>query len=235
MRTLISLAVLCSLAVAQPKTQPPAEALAEIPALNDFHEVIAQIWHTAWPEKNATMLVELLPEVEKGSEAVAKARLPAILHEREAAWRKGVTELQKTVADYQAATDPLSASALLAAAEKLHTQYERLVRTIRPALKEIDDFHRSLYLLYHHASPEKDVQRIHVLVGELQEKMAKLSAARLPARLQERSKEFEAARTALAASVEKLYAAVPGGTTESLKPLIEDMHGKYQDLDKVFQ
>lgn len=223
-------------AFAQPvKHERPPEAKAEVQALTDFHEVIAQIWHTAWPNKDTEMLVKVLPEVEQGTDAVAKATLPAILHEREGKWREGVKRLQEIVAEYKAASSPVNKEQLLAAAEKLHMQYEVLVRTIRPALKEIDEFHGSLYLLYHYALPEKDLQRIHVLVEELKAKMDKLSAATLPARHKEKAAEFEKARTALAASVAALHKAVPGGTIETLTPLIEAMHSRYEDLDKVFQ
>lgn len=222
--------------LAQPvKTERPAEAKAEVQALTDFHEVIAQIWHTAWPNKDTDMLAKVLPDVEKGADAVAKATLPAILHEREGKWREGVKRLQEIVVEYRSASSPIDKERLLAAAEKLHMQYEVLVRTIRPALKEIDEFHGSLYLLYHYALPEKDIQRIHVLVEELKAKTEKLSAATLPARHKAKAEQFEKARMALAASVAALDKAVPGGTIETLTPLIEDMHSRYEDLDKIFQ
>lgn len=121
-------------ATTQPKTQRPQEVTAEVPALNDFHEVIAEIWHTAWPEKNTKMLVELLPQVEKGAAAVAKAPLPGILHEREAKWGEGVKRLQSIVSEYKAATAPMDDKKLLSAAERLHMQYEVLAQIIRPAL-----------------------------------------------------------------------------------------------------
>jgi hypothetical protein len=223
-------------AFAQPaKTERPAEAKAEVQALTDYHEVIAQIWHTAWPNKDTDMLAKVLPDVEQGAEEVAKATLPAILHEREGKWREGVKRLQEIVAEYKAASSPFDKEKLLAAAEKLHMQYEVLVRTIRPALKEIDEFHASLYLLYHYALPEKDLQRLHVLVEELKAKMEKLSAATLPARHKEKAAAFEQARTALGLSVAALHTAVPGGTIATLTPLIEEMHSRYEDLDKVFQ
>ena len=46
--------------------QRPADAIAGVPALDSFHEVIFKIWHEAWPKKNTAMLQQLLPEVEKG-------------------------------------------------------------------------------------------------------------------------------------------------------------------------
>ena len=221
--------------VAQPKMDRPPEAQAEVPALTEFHEVIAQIWHTAWPAKDARMLASFLPEVEKGAAAVAKATLPAILHEKEAKWGEGIKQLKSVVEEYKAASKPLDEKRILDAAEKLHMQYEALVRIIRPALKELDEFHGSLYLLYHYALPEKDLQRIHVLVGELRTKMQKLQEAKLPDRLKEKSKAFEQARKDLGVSVDALHAAVPGGTIDTLRPLIESMHSRYEDLDKVFQ
>ncbi len=224
-----------SVALAQPKTELPAEAKAEVPALNDFHEVIAQIWHTAWPAKDAKMLASFLPDVEKGAAAVAKAKLPAILHEKEAKWGEGIKKLKIVVEEYKAASKPLDEKRILDAAEKLHMHYEALVRIIRPAVKELDDFHGSLYLLYHYALPEKDLQRVHVLVGELKTKMQKLQEAKLPDRLKEKSKAFEQARKDLGVSVDALHAAVPGGTVDTLRPLIETMHSRYEDLDKVFQ
>ncbi|MCU0454436.1 MAG: hypothetical protein MUE68_12355 [Bacteroidetes bacterium] len=237
MRSLVFILLLVvSAASAQPAAKErPSEAKPEVQALMDFHDVIAQIWHTAWPNKDTDMLAKVLPEVEQGAEAVVKATLPAILHEREGKWRENVKRLQEVVAEYRAAASPVDKERLLAAAEKLHMQYEVLVRTIRPALKELDDFHGSLYLLYHYALPEKDLQRIHVLAEELKAKMEKLSAATLPARHKEKAAAFEKARTSLSTSVAALHKAVPGGTIATLTPLIEEMHGRYEDLDKVFQ
>ena len=42
--------------------QRSAEATAEVPALDSFHEVIFKIWHEAWPKKDAALLKQLAPD-----------------------------------------------------------------------------------------------------------------------------------------------------------------------------
>jgi hypothetical protein len=203
--------------------------------LTKYHDVIYKIWHTAWPQKNAKMLVEFLPDVEQGANEVANAALPGILRDKNAPWAKGVKELLNAVADYRSATKPLNETKLLDAAEKLHMQYEKLVRVIRPALKEIEGFHSTLYVLYHYAMPEGKLEEVKTLVAELPAKMSALNAATLPERMKAKNDAFVKARTSLSVSVDALVAAAPKGTMKELKPLIDSMHAKYEALDKVFE
>ena len=83
--------------------QRPAEATAEVPALDSFHEVIFKIWHEAWPQKNTSMLRQLVPDVNKGIAAVATAPLPGILRDKKAAWDEGVKQLRNAGSEYVAA------------------------------------------------------------------------------------------------------------------------------------
>jgi hypothetical protein len=43
---------------------------------------------------------------------------------------------------------------LVSAAEKLHYNFEMMMR-IRPAIKELYDYHQILYIIYHKLFPEK--------------------------------------------------------------------------------
>ena len=47
-------------------------------------------------------------------------------------------------------------SDLLTAVEKLHSSYEKMVMVLRPPLKEIDDFHQTLYIIYHKLLPDSN-------------------------------------------------------------------------------
>src|SRR5512136_271691 len=109
-----------------------SETSATVPALNEFHKVIFKIWHSAWPNKDYDMLTALFPEIERGVTTLANADLPGILREKEAAWRDGVEKLQAIVKEYKVAIEAKQRQPLLDAAEKLHAQYEVLVRVIRP-------------------------------------------------------------------------------------------------------
>ena len=146
-------------AVAQ-DTHRTAETTASVPELAKFHTVIYEIWHGAWPKKDVAQLAGLLPKVEDGVALVAKATLPGILRDRKQAWDAQVQALQEAAREYRTAVEKKQDQALLDAAEKLHMQYERAVRVIRPPLKELEAFHSDLYLLYHYYMPGDSVARM---------------------------------------------------------------------------
>ena len=213
----------------------PAEATPSVPALESFHEVIFKIWHEAWPKKNTPLLRQLLPDVEKGISEVAAAPLPGILREKKAAWDEGIQKLQSIGLQYKTTASASDDSALLDAAEKLHSQFEALVRTIRPALRELDEFHAVLYMLYHHYLPKYDVEKIRSSAVELNQKMAALNSARLPERLKQKEPDFQQARFKLTTSVEFLNAAVQSNAEATIKEAVNAVHSNYQALDRVFQ
>lgn len=211
-----------------------AETKAEVPALYEFHEVIYKIWHEAWPNKDAALLTQLVSEVEAGVAKVAQAPLPGILRDRKAAWDKGVADLQGIAKEYKEAAAAKENQRLLDAAEKLHSQFERLIRTIRPVTKEIDAFHVVLYRLYHYELPAFDAAKIKTTVGELKEKMTALNASELPERRKNLSEPYKAARAKLSAAVDDLVAKVEGQDEAAIKASIETMHSAYQALEGVF-
>ena len=163
--------------------QRPAETIASVPALDTFHEVIHKIWHEAWPKKDTATLQQLLPDVEKGIASVASAQLPGILMDKKAVWDEGVKKLQAAGADYKAAAAAKDDAKLLAAAEVLHSRFEFLMRAIRPPMKELDEFHAVLYMLYHYYVPKNDTANIRKSAAELQQRMEALNGAALPERL----------------------------------------------------
>ncbi|HSP90458.1 MAG TPA: hypothetical protein VLN08_06115, partial [Vicinamibacterales bacterium] len=143
------LALAASPAVAQPAPKPE-DLKASVPALDAMHGVIMPLWHDAWPNKDVKAMAAMLPDIEKHFAAVNKAELPLVLRDKRAAWVAGVDDLKQTVAAYKGAVAAGDDAALLKAAEKLHAQYEALVKIVRPILKEMEDFHASLYVLYHY-------------------------------------------------------------------------------------
>jgi len=215
--------------------QRPAEATASVPALDAFHEVIFKIWHEAWPNKNVAMLQQLLPDVEKGISEVASAQLPGILRERKALWEEGVRKLQSAGSDYKAAAAAKDDARLLAAAEELHSRFEALMRAIRPALSELDEFHSVLYMLYHHYLPAYDIANIKSSAADLKQKMAALNAAQFPARLKQKESAFQAAREKLSKSVDALESGIRSNDRKTIKNAVEMVHSDYQALDRVFE
>lgn len=214
--------------------QKPADAVAKVPELVSFHEVIFKIWHEAWPNKDTTMLKDLQQSVEEGIANVAAARLPGILREKKHAWKEGVEKLKNTGAAYKAAAEANDSTRLMGAAEELHSQFEVLMRLIRPVLKELEDFHSSLYMLYHYYLPEYDIEKIRSSAEELKQKMLTLNSTTLPKRLQSRSSDFTRARGKLSESVEAFHSIISTGAEETIKKAIEELHTNYQTVQKIF-
>jgi hypothetical protein len=217
-------------ASAQHTMHHSGETDARVPELEEFHSVIFREWHEAWPAKDYALLRELLPEIEKGASAVAEAELPGILREKQEVWNTEVSELQRIVKKYRAAAEENQDKELLNAAEELHTQFETLARTIRPVLPELEDFHSTLYMLYHYYLPEYSLERIRESAQELSEKMDALNEATLPVRFKESSDEFERGRAKLAEAVQALEDAVATGDEKVINEAVEEVHSGYRSL-----
>ena len=227
------LASAASPAAAQPAPKPE-DLKASVPALDAMHGVIMPLWHDAWPNKDVKAMAAMLPDIEKHFAAVNKAELPLVLRDKRAAWVAGVDDLKQTVGAYKAAVAAGDDAALLKAAEKLHGQYEALVKIVRPILKEMEDFHASLYVLYHHQMSPFNLEKASESIRAMQVKMGALNTATLPDRLKAKTETFTTQRTRLAASLEEVAALLDGKDASKIKAAIELMHTQYENLERVF-
>lgn len=222
-------------AFAQAPDQHVDELGAGVPVLSEFHDVIYQIWHTAWPEKNIDLLVELSPQVKRYGDTLSRVTLTGILRDKQSAWDQGTAALKKTVAQYEAASASRDSVKLLDAAERVHSQYEALVRIIRPATKELDQFHQVLYMIYHHYWPNHDLEKLAPALDSLKAKMAALDASTLPSRLKNKEGAFNTARAELSKAVAALSASDAAKNQKKFASDLETAHSKYQTLEKVFE
>jgi hypothetical protein len=219
---------------ASAQTPKESELKAEVPALTAMHEVIMPMWHDAWPKKDTAALAGMLLQIKKHAAAVAKAELPGILRDKANVWLEGVRTLQASVADYKTAVNAKDDAALLKAAEKLHSDYEALGKIVRPVLKEMDDFHGSLYVLYHYQLTPFDKAGATESIKALKTKMDALNAAALPDRLKARQDAFTAQRARLSKAVDELVSLMTGAEESRIRQGIEQMHIEYEKLEKVF-
>lgn len=213
-----------------------AETSSDVPELWDFHEVIYQIWHEAWPEKNTEMLKELIPEIESGFKKLEKVSLPGILRDKQEAWEKGILDMSEIIDTYKKTAAADQKDNLLKAAEDLHSQFEKLVRLIRPVMKEIDRFHQELYMLYHYYLPDYDLSKIKISTTELIARMEPIEKAELPARLKDKQKAYDRAKLALRESLMKLNEITKEeAVKEKVVEAIDVVHDNYQELVSVFE
>ena len=215
--------------------QTHEETKAEVPELGAFHEVIFKLWHDAWPNKNIALMKELIPAVDSNVVKIQKVELPGILRDKKSRWDENIKSLGTIVADFKTATTANDTQKSLDAAEKLHAQYEKLVRTIRPVMKEIDEFHQVLYPLYHYYMPDYNKEKIKSSLKPLQVAMKTLDEASLPDRLKDKVKTFNSKRIQLGKAVKYVVKVVNEIDDEkTVKDAIKEMHTKYQALEKVF-
>jgi hypothetical protein len=228
---LFALAAAASVSALPAQTQ---ETESSVPELTAFHEIIYPIWHTAYPDKDYAALRSYAPEVKSLAEKVYGAKLPGILREKQAKWDQALGELRKVVDAYLSAAAGTDDAALLDAAEVLHARYEMMVRTIRPVLREVDDFHRVLYVVYHKYLPARDYAKIAEASGEMLTKAEAVTKAALPKRLEAKAQAFGTAAQELLEKTKALAEIAKSGQGEAIAAAVEAVHTKYQGLEKIF-
>ena len=213
---------------------PDPETESTVPELVEFHEIIVPIWHTAFPAKDVAALRGFLPAIEAGMAKINAAALPGILREKKAAWEKGLLEFNLAVEAYKRAVAGSDDQALLDAAELLHMRFEMQVRAIRPVAKEVDAFHKVLYVVYHKFLPEKKWIDICGVAPDMVSKAEAVTQATLSKRLEAKKEAFQAAAATLLAETKALEASGKTCLEKDIPSLVEKVHGAYVALEKVF-
>ncbi len=211
-----------------------AETESKVPELEQFHEIIYSIWHTAYPAKDCAALRSYTKEVNILSEKINSAKLPGILRDKKAKWEKGLIEFKKSVDEYNKQADGTNDAALLKAAEELHSNYEILVRIIRPVSKEIDEFHKVLYVIYHTYLPNKEYDNIHSASSNLLTKAEAITKAKIPSKFESKSEKIKSAATDLLDAVKSLSSLDKSIATGDIDAAVENIHTKYQKLEELF-
>lgn len=211
-----------------------AELSASVPALSNMHKVVYPLWHDAYPAKDYPMIKKLLPQMDTLVTELDKAPLPGILREKNEAWEGGKANLKATLEQLHAAAKADDQEAMLKLTEAFHAGYERLVRTVRPIVPELEAFHQDLYKLYHYYAPVYDLEKIRGEATAMTEKLAALKTAQLPKRMADRQEKFQAEVLKLEAAVNELDATVKTDAKEKIKAAVEKVHAAYKDTEKVF-
>ena len=234
---LLSLLFCSSVSIAQTKVDT-TEITSSVSELTDFHDIIYPMWHDAYPAKDYAALKGFVPKIKSYMESVNKAKLPGILREKETAWKSQLIELNKSAQNYYSAANSNDNTALLAAAEKLHSSYEKTVRVIRPALKEIDDYHQILYIIYHKLYPDGKYNEIAQLSGTLTAKaqaIVNYPHDKLKQRLGDNIEKYDVLAKKLYNETTSLGAVLKGNDQNKKKVAVESMHKAYEDLDSLFK
>lgn len=230
-------------AVAQETPAPPAtpagecadsELSSDVPALANFHEVIAPLWHDAWPAKDLGLMRELLPRIHGHVESLQKVELPGILRDKEAKWDEGVADCAARAGQLETALAADDEPAALDAAEALHAAFENLVRTVRPRMKELDAYHQELYRAYHYDWPQRDLSALAGRAGDMAARCEALLAAAVPKRHEAKAPLLRERFAALCAATGKLREACAAGAEAGIGAALEATHTAYQACERAF-
>lgn len=231
----IGLSLILILAFAYPQEPKTDELKSDVPELTAYHKVIYKLWHVLWPDKNIKGIAEIYPDILSGAENLKNAKLPGILRDKEKIWNENVGILVKIVAELKTAIDNNDSVKILTISEKLHSQYEKLVRIIKPVTKELDEFHQVLYVLYHYYVPEYNVEKIKTTAPKLKQKFDALKESKLPERLKAKEKEFKNAISELEKVVDDFVKlSMDKFDKKTITESLNKVHSAYQKVEKVF-
>jgi len=211
------------------------EVNSSVQELTDFHEVVYPMWHTAYPNKDYSLFKQLLPDVNARVEKIYAAKLPGILRDKQKEWNEGLNKLRASVKDYNKACDENNEAGMLTSAEALHSNYEMLVRIVKPVTKEVDEFHKVLYMIYHHYGPNKNTAELNKAIDDLMMRADELKNCVLPKWASDKKEVFSKAATELFNSTKELQALKNSKADDKLiNKGIEKVHTNYQKLEALF-
>ena len=227
----------CFVSFGQTKVDPD-EISSKVQELTDFHDIIYPMWHDAYPAKDYNALKGFVPKIKSSIESINKVKLPGILREKEIAWKGQLNELNNSAQYYYAAASSNNNIDLLTAVEKLHSSYEKMVMVLRPALKEIDDFHQTLYIIYHKLLPDSKYDEIAGLTGTLTSKaeaIVNYPQDKLKSRFGDKLGAYNVSAEKLLASVTSLIEVLKSNDPAKKKEAVESMHKAYESLVSLFK
>jgi hypothetical protein len=211
------------------------EINSSVPELFEFHKVVYPLWHTAYPNKDYTLFKQLLTEVNSGVERIYSAKLPGILRDKESEWNDGLAQLRKSVNDYNKYCEENNEAGMLTSAEELHSNFEMLVRIVKPVTKEVDEFHKVLYMIYHHYGPNNNTQALNKAIDDLMIRADELKNCVLPKWATDIKEDFTKAAAELYNSTKELNELKNSkADVKKIEGGIETVHTNYQKLEALF-
>ena len=203
----------------------------EIPELREMHHFIHPMWHDAYPAKDTEQLKELYPKLQGQYEKLKNASFPEQWEDKKLHWNEGVTQMGQTLKNYQQAMDTNDAEALLLAARTLHDDFEGWRMLINPPIPELDDFHKTLYYVYHDYLPEKNWEMLKSSIPEFEKKVQALQEAKLPKWMENNKQKFTSSLHQLQEAVDELASLKDSDDEQALTTAVENIHTAYVNLE----
>jgi hypothetical protein len=208
-------------------------------AMDDFHDVMAPLWHEAFPKEDFKTIRDKAPVLKEKLMTLLKVKLPTYLDQDEEkleAFLGKRQELTFSVSQVALAAADTVDSALASAFERMHWAYEGLEKVFAVPIKELDSFHETLYFLWHKALPEGDYDTIRKTAPVLKAEADSLMKAPLPYGCAKKKDEFEKRKTALKDAVHQLARVCEDETDEEkIDQAVSLVHDKFVEINQFLR
>jgi hypothetical protein len=205
-------------------------------ALDDFHQILAPLWHEAYPKKDFKSIREKAPLFQEKLFVLLRVKPPTNLEkEKLESYLKNRQDLAFYVSQVNVAAEDTVDTTLASAFEQMHKAYEELVKVFTVEIEALDSFHETLYYIWHKALPAKDYDAIKKTVPVLKAQVDSVMNASLPYACKEMKEEFEKKKTALKDAVYQLALVCQKGTNQQIEEGLNLMHEKFMELNSVLK
>lgn len=212
------------------------DIVSTVPELDELHEVIHQMWHDAYPNKDVKMLKDLLPLMQTSVEKIYKVELPPLLNDNKEKWDQNVEKLRSSSEKYKQAIEENDEDKLLEATGEIHSEYEMLVRIVTPVTKEIGEFHKMLFKIYDIYLPNNNTDKLNSAIDDLVVLADSLMNSKLPKWASDKKDDFVLAADNLYNSTLDLQKLKDSGASQdNIENAVEAVDVNFKNLVALFE
>ncbi len=207
-------------------------------ALEDFHQVMAPLWHESFPRQDLEAIREKAPQLNDKLMILLRVQPPADLQQDEEKLRDFLAKRQELafcVTQLNLAAKEGPDSSLASAFEKMHWAYEEVEKVFAEPIKELDSFHETVYFLWHKALPARDYETIRETAPVLKAEADSLAKVTLPQGCKVKKEEFDKKAAALKDAVYQFADKSEKGTEEEIDQSLRALHDRFVELNQLLR
>ena len=207
-------------------------------AMEDFRAVLAPLWHESYPEEDFKTIREKAPVLQQKIMALIRVPAPAELSQDEEKLHTFLAKRQELafyVMEFNRAAKDGPDSTLTSAFETMHWGYEELEKFFAVQIEELDQFHETLYFLWHRALPARDYETIKKTAPVIKAEVDSLMKVPVPSGCAIEKEEFEKRKAALKDAVYGFAQVCEKGTEDDIDAALKALHDKYAELNMLLR
>ena len=207
-------------------------------AMDDFHEVLRPLWHESYVQEDFKTIREKAPLLQQKIMNLIRVPAPADLSQDEEKLHTFLAKRQELaffVMEVNRAAKDGPDSTLASAFESMHWGYEELEKFFAVQIEELDQFHETLYFLWHRALPERNYEAIRNTAPVIKAEIDSLMKVPVPSGCDIKGEEFEKRKTALKDAVYGFAQVCEKGTEDDIDAALKTLHDRYAELNMLLR